>query len=230
MSQQNGALRRDLESAQLELATTRQKLERELDSSRHKVADMEGQLLKGQEEVKRLREKEAMFRNMILDNAGTRKISDGEILERFVELRQHIQKISFSPLCLVDTNPALSAAQEEATALSKKFYKPAVWGDLRVSDRQFRLRAGIFEELHYHILDYDCFGLEGFQVSDGEKKVSVEPGLRRFEHMLKDRQGKSPNKCFYFPCPNCGLPSFLAPLSLLHPSISVSRFRQQKHY
>jgi len=190
LTRQNGTLRRDLEATQVELATARERLDRELDSARKTVADMKGQLLKGQEEAKKLREKETMFRNMILDNAGAQKISDSEILQGFVALRQHIQKISSSPFYSVETSPIISAAQEQTTPVLKTFYKPAVWGDLPVKDRKFRLRAGIFEELYFHILDYNCFGLQGFEFSDGERKLFVEPGLRRFERMLQEHNGE----------------------------------------
>ncbi|KAK3897829.1 hypothetical protein C8A05DRAFT_19481 [Staphylotrichum tortipilum] len=160
---------------------------RELEAVRRKMAGMEGQLLENQEEVNKLRGKEAMFRTMILDQASIQEVTDDDILQGFLKLRQNVQKISRSTAYAVDANPLLSVAQEEAMPRSKDFYSPASWGILTLPDRRLRLRAKIYDELHYHILDYSCFGMLGIHAWDGVKNGSIEPGLRRFECLLKDR-------------------------------------------
>lgn len=143
-----------------------------------------------QEEVNKLRGKEAMFRTIILDQAGVQKISDDEILQGFLKLRQDIQKLSRSASYLVDTNPTITAAQQETTPSLTSFYREATWGQLGLVDRRLRMRAKIFDELHFHILGYNCFGLQGFQSDVGALLGPVEPGLRRFEVILQDRGGK----------------------------------------
>lgn len=152
---------------------------------------MEAQLREHQEEVNKLRGKEAMFRTIILDQAGVQKISDDEILQGFLKLRQDVQKLSRSASYLVDTNPTISTAQEEATPSISSFYRAATWGQLGLVDRRLRVRAKIFDELHFHILGYNCFGLQGFQAEVGALTGPVEPGLRRFETILQDRGGKN---------------------------------------
>jgi hypothetical protein len=159
--------------------------------AQRKAASVEAQLRENQEEVNKLRGKEAMFRTIILDQAGVQKISDDEILQGFLKLRQDIQKLSRSPSYLVDVNPTITAAQQETTPSLSSFYREATWGQLGLVDRRLRMRAKIFDELHFHILGYNCFGLQRFQADVGALLGPVEPGLRRFELILQDRGGKS---------------------------------------
>jgi hypothetical protein len=181
LNNRNSALQRNLENAQ-----------RELEAARRKVAVTESKLRDSHEAADKLRGKEAMLRTMILGQAGVQKISDDEMLQGFLKLRQDIQKIARSPCYLADTNPVPSAAEQDAAPSSATFYHPSAWGMLTVSDRGLRMRAKIFDELHFYILDYNCFGLQGFQSSDETlaQKGPIELGLRRFEHMLKERGGK----------------------------------------
>jgi hypothetical protein len=182
LGNRNIALHRSLADAQ-----------RELEAARRKVAAMESQLRDSQEAADKLRGKEAMLRTMILGQAGVQRISDDEMLQGFLKLRQDIQKIARSPCYSADTNPVLSAAEQDATTSPlAMFYHPSAWGMLTVGDRRLRMRAKMFDELHFYILDYNCFGLQGFQSSDETlaQKGPIELGLRRFEHMLKERGGK----------------------------------------
>ncbi|EAQ84518.1 predicted protein [Chaetomium globosum CBS 148.51] len=176
LGNRNSGLQRELEAAK-----------RELGIAQRKAASVEAQLREHQEEVNKLRGKEAMFRTIILDQAGVQKISDDEILQGFLKLRQDVQKLSRSASYLVDTNPTISTAQEEATPSISSFYRAATWGQLGLVDRRLRVRAKIFDELHFHILGYNCFGLQGFQAEVGALTGPVEPGLRRFETILQDR-------------------------------------------
>jgi hypothetical protein len=157
------------------------------------MAGMEGQLHESQEEVKKLRGKEAMFRTIILDQASVQEISDNDILQGFLNMRQNVQNISRSSAYAVDTNPLLSATLEMAAPSVKEFYALDAWTMLGVADRRLRLRAKIFDELYAQILNSKCFGLLDVYTSDGDTKGRVEPGLRRFESMLKERGGKHSN-------------------------------------
>ncbi|KAK4143974.1 uncharacterized protein C8A04DRAFT_11869 [Dichotomopilus funicola] len=176
LNNRNNELQRELDEARRELQTVRRRM-----------AGMEGQLHESQEEVKKLRGKEAMFRTIILDQAGVQEISDNDILQGFLNMRQNVQKISRSSAYAVDTDPLLSATLEAAAPSVKKFYASAAWGMLGVADRRLRLRAKIFNELYAQILNSKCFGLLEVHTSDGDTKGPVEPGLRRFESMLKER-------------------------------------------
>ncbi|KAK4034240.1 hypothetical protein C8A01DRAFT_18927 [Parachaetomium inaequale] len=176
LSSRNKELQRELDGAR-----------RELETVRRKIGGMEGQLRESQEEVNKLRGKEAMLRSMILDQASVQEVSDDDIFQGFMNLRQNVQKISRSTAYAVDTNPLLSAAQEEAMPHLKDFYSPASWGVLALPDRWLRLRAKIYDELHHRILDYNHFGLFGIHAWDGVNNGLIEPGLRRFEYLLKER-------------------------------------------
>ncbi len=179
MSSHNKELQRELDGAR-----------RELETVRRKMGGIEGQLRESQEEVNKLRRKEAMFRTIVLDQASVQEVSDDDILQGFLKLRQNIQKISHSTAYAVDTIPLLSAAQEEAMPDLKDFYSPASWGGLALPDRRLCLRAKIYDKLHHHILDCSCFGLLGTHIWDGVKNRPIEPGLRRFECLLNERGGK----------------------------------------
>jgi len=180
LSSRNKELQRALDGAR-----------RELETVRRRMGGMEGQLRESQEEVNKLREKEAMFRTMILDQASVQAVSDDDILQGFMNLRQNVQKISHSTAYAIDTNPPLSAAQKEAMPHLNDFYSPASWGVLALSDRRLRLRAKIYDELHHRILSYSDFGLRGIHAWDGVNDDDpIEPGLRRFEYLLKERGGK----------------------------------------
>ncbi|KAH6614540.1 hypothetical protein B0J18DRAFT_439604 [Chaetomium sp. MPI-SDFR-AT-0129] len=176
LNNRNNELQRELDKARRELQTVRRR-----------IAGIEGQLYESQEEVKKLCGKEAMFRTIILDQAGVQEISDNDILQGFLNMRQNVQKISRSSAYAVDTDPLLSATLEAAAPSVKKFYTSAAWRMLGVTDRRLRLRAKIFNELYAQILNSKCFGLLEVHTSDGDTKGPVEPGLRRFESMLKER-------------------------------------------
>ena len=180
LSSLNTARQRELDTAHMEL-----------DAARRRVSTVEAQLRNCQDELSKLRKSETAFREIILERAGIQDTSDDTILNGFLKLRQDVQKLSRSPSCSVEIDPALSTGKQGQDEL-KGIYSPATWGNLGVSDRRLRLRAWIFDELHSHILDYNCFGLEGVQASDGTvAKGKIEPGLQRFEQMLQDTGGKT---------------------------------------
>ncbi|KAK3291636.1 uncharacterized protein B0H64DRAFT_409635 [Chaetomium fimeti] len=175
------------------LGTRNIALQRELDAVKRELAiaqrknlGLEGQLRENQEQVNKLRGKEAMFRTIILDQAGVQKISDDEILQGFLKLRQDIQKLSRSPSYVVDTNPVLATGPQGTTSSLASFYRASAWGTLGLVDRRLRMRAKIFDVLHFHILGYNCFGLQGFQTNEAGVLGQVEPGLRRFEYTLTE--------------------------------------------
>jgi hypothetical protein len=150
-----------------------------------------------------------MFRNMILGQAGVQQISDDDIRDRYLKLRQDIQKLSRSPSYSVDSNPIMgivpSAQQEE-------FYRASVWGQLGLGDRRHRMRARIFAELHFYILGYNCFGLRGVERDGGALMGAIEPGLRRFEYLLGEQGGKDPNCILIFS--SLDFPLSIPPLSV----------------
>jgi hypothetical protein len=191
LSDQNSALQRELDAAKWEL-----------DVAQRKAAGMEGQLRENQKEVNKLRNKEAMFRNMILDQAGVLKISDDDIRDRHLKLRQDIQKLSRSPSYSVDSNPIMSIPPSPQ---QEEFYRASVWGLLGVGDRRLRMRARIFTELHVYILGYNCFGLRGIERHGGALPGPLEPGLRRFEDFLGEQGGKDPNCFLSFSSPDLAL-------------------------
>jgi hypothetical protein len=180
LSSRNKELQRELDGAR-----------RELEAVRRKMGRMEGQLRESQEEVSKLRGTEAMFRTMVLDQASVQEVSDDDIFQGFMNLRQNVQKISRSTAYAVDTNPLLPAGPKEVMQHLKDFYNPASWGVLALPDRRLRLRAKIYDELHHRILGCSYFGLLGIHAWDGVNDGSIEPGLRRFEYLLKERGGKN---------------------------------------
>jgi hypothetical protein len=84
-------------------------VQNELVANTDKLYQVEKELHNAQAEVKRLQEKEATFRSIILSQAGTQKVSDSEIVHGFLQLRQQVQAIASSHSYQVDQTPSLSA-------------------------------------------------------------------------------------------------------------------------
>jgi uncharacterized protein (UPF0335 family) len=144
-----------------------------------------------QDEIVRMREKESALRTIILNKAGNQKVSDKEVKDMFLFLRQRVQIISSSGA--FDVNRPLRFNLDDRR--QARFYDTKVWRNLSAGDRANRLKSHIFFKLHFHILDAKLFGMTGFgitgyDVGDRNKTYLVEPGFRRFESLLLDKKSE----------------------------------------
>ncbi len=118
-------------------------------------------------------EKETALRKMILDKAGTQRVSDEEVKVSFVAIRQKLQAIARSSAFDVEQRPRITGYYDRKLV---DFYEE--WESLTAKDRKSRLRAKIFGLLQEFILEQRDFGLSGYTTF-----VSVGNGLGRYEPM-----------------------------------------------
>ncbi|KAH7139868.1 hypothetical protein B0J13DRAFT_447955 [Dactylonectria estremocensis] len=131
-------------------------------------------LAEAQTLVQSLETKLNMFRTMIIDGTGIHEVSDREITEKFLSLRQQAQQIAHCKAYQVDKEIVLpSNPSEEAD----DFYN--LWRTkLSAKDLTSRLRGKVFELLNRAILGQRCFGL--VEVDDQFEKL-----LRNFETKIE---------------------------------------------
>ena len=159
----------------------------------HKLAKKEGDYNEALAKVARLQHTEATFRDIILDKAGTQKVSDTEIRDFFLAVRQKTQAIS--------NNRAYDIYQDaciprKATTEVANFYDS--WRNYSIKERRQRMMSKIFDQLGTYILDYRCFGLEGHLIRDKGVENDIEHQLCLFEKHLEEGIGKSlPYFLFY---------------------------------
>lgn len=157
----------------------------------------ETQLQAKQGEVEKLREQSAVLRDIVLGQAGTQKISDDEVVQGFLKLRQTVQRLVHSLTDLLEEVPKLHVRHRERVEVVQFYY--GRWGSWLPKDRALQMRARVFQILHNNILKRDCFGLDGFEKDkvDGPLALgkkgqrdplgTIEPGLRRFESLLREK-------------------------------------------
>ena len=147
------------------------------------LASTKGELHNAHLDVKRLQEKEARLRSIVLDKAGTQKISDGEIINNFTQLRQRVQTIVSSPIYLVDklkhSGPSGSHRLDSGSQLYN-LWKSGL--NLSTKDLSLRMRAELFRLLDMWILNCPLFGLEEDEKS---AKVSTAQGKESRRHFME---------------------------------------------
>lgn len=139
-------------------------------------------LKEAQNQVQSLETKLNMFRNMIIDRTGTQEVTDREIADRFLSLRQQAQRIAHSKAYRVDRKDVALPSNPSEELVN--FYN--LWRTkLEPSELTLRFRGKVFEILNQMILDQRCFGLVG--VADEFEKL-----LRNFEAKIE----AAPNSTF----------------------------------
>jgi len=144
------------------------------------------------EEMDKLRHKESALRTIILDKAGTQKVSDQEIVAMFTNLRQRIQTIARLPVYRMDTASPSPRKMDEQQA---SFFDNKVWDRLTAEERTSRVRAKMFLMILHRILDFRLFGAEGVTVDAREgcgSEKYIAPALRRIEEALQNHKSKHP--------------------------------------
>ncbi|KAG6112848.1 hypothetical protein E4U14_001914 [Claviceps sp. LM454 group G7] len=157
-----------------ELQSLREQLQRQKAISKEKVDELATTIQRLDEDKK--------LRKVIQGNALRLTISDDEIRERFVNLREQIKAL------------ANSAAYD----LNRKHVFPRTlggftrkWNSLSPGDRVFHLRAVIHNIIHRHILSRDIFGLEESPLSRGHHRdMKLDDALGDFEGLLRENEVK----------------------------------------
>ncbi|KAG6058642.1 hypothetical protein E4U17_007813 [Claviceps sp. LM77 group G4] len=125
------------------------------------------------------------LREVILGNTVKHKISDEEIKQRFVDLRQQMQAIANNPkidksrsfdCCVADNAFEFNFKQQY------NLFSPA--------DRVFLIRGGIYEIVRYFILNRNIFGLAGsFSPLRCNPETELDRALGDFEDHLRAKKG-----------------------------------------
>ncbi|KAM0265124.1 hypothetical protein ACHAQJ_000276 [Trichoderma viride] len=113
-------------------------------------------------EIQTLRAKEQSLRDFVLDSKGDQAISGDDMVGRFTNLRQKIQKLA--------TNKAYRLGQEESPlGLKNSLMDPSLsklWGKSPRPSRLLILRGLIFQIVDRYILSYETFDINEAVASD----------------------------------------------------------------
>ncbi|CCE29469.1 uncharacterized protein CPUR_03162 [Claviceps purpurea 20.1] len=169
---------------QLETKSTEAKnLRSELQSLKEQLqqkADSQEKVAVLTKTIQRLDEDKRKLRGVIPGNALRHKVSDDEIRQRFVNIREKIQEVVWHPAYDISLNlmPPDSAKDSEIDVCQKR------------RDRYFFLRAAIYEIIHRCIFSRDAFGLAGcVSPLDCDQVAQFDQSLCDFEGLLWTRKG-----------------------------------------
>jgi len=181
------------------------KLKAELGNTVAHLERTERLLQASEREVKILQQENEKLHDIVLNQAGTQKVSDDEIVQHFLKIRQSLQKLARNSSFSLDGElVVLEAIEDNAMA---EFYDEANWGHLSVRDRAYRVRAKIFEMLNCNILSNQSFGSSGID-SEGV----IENGLQRLENSLKKRKRR---------CQPVEISSIITPMTQNDPELTI---------
>ena len=137
-------------------------------------------------DIKRLQEKEARFREIILGKAGTQKVSDQEVVIAFSTLRQQVQALVKNTNFNLDKKPLLPV---NASEKMKRFY--AFWrSHLPQKDLSLRTRSEVFSLLDQFILSRPLYGLKrADKTKETENCYHIEQSFGKFERLLQSQKG-----------------------------------------
>ncbi|KAG6321240.1 hypothetical protein E4U44_005362 [Claviceps purpurea] len=167
----------EADALKLELQSLKKKLQQEIENSEVKLEGVAVTIQQLEEDKQKLRE-------VILGNTVKSKISDEEIKQRFVDLRQQMQVIA--------NNPKIDKTRSFDCCVADNLFEFNLKQQYNVSspaDRVFLIRGGIYEIVRYFILNSNTFGLAG---SSSPLRCNPETELDRalgdFEDLLRAKK------------------------------------------
>lgn len=148
------------------------------------------ELLDARIELSNARQNESRLRSIILEKAGSQKISDVEMRDKFVSLRQKVQAIANSQGYDVENGPR--RARGSMTPEMAEFFEVKAWGRLTPKDRKNSVMSHMFLMIYSHVLDRLIFSalVAEYIMPEDVDQGSVEPTLRRFERLLESNGGE----------------------------------------
>jgi len=151
---------------------------KELQAQRDQLAE---QLSETRDKLASVTADSGRLRGIVFERLKEQEKSDQEIREAFTGLQQKIQKISMSGEIDIKKISKLGKPEDMQS-----------WENLSGGERKNRIRGGVFNLLQRYILDYPCFGLEGFSIKDDvQERVGLtfndfELAFINFERVLKE--------------------------------------------
>lgn len=161
-----------------------------------RLAEAEAKLSRSQADLKHLQEKESRFRSIILDKSGSQSISDADIIDAFVKLRQKAQgvlkKEYFGQMAVNKSILSRYGKDHHArTFLAKIDSYPAR------KDRVLYARARVFRLLNTYIFQLNTFGVVGLPLKTKRKEnvcQQMEDYLSSIEDFMKDEDGEDSSR------------------------------------
>ncbi|KAG6068533.1 hypothetical protein E4U32_000358 [Claviceps aff. humidiphila group G2b] len=163
-----------------ELQFLKKQLQQQKADSQEKVAGLT-MTIQGLDEDKR------KLREVILGNALRHEVSDDEIRQRFVNIRQQIQAVVNSP-AYDKTRDFTSDDAEDDFDIS--WYQE--YNSYSLRDRVFVMRSAIYEIIRHYILSGDAFGLAAagcVSPLECNQEAELDQSLCDFEDLLRTRKG-----------------------------------------
>lgn len=157
------------------------------------LAEAEKLLSRTRADLKHLQEKESRFRDIILDKAGVQKVSDDEVRDAFLKVRQRVQgimKTAYFGDLSIDKSQIADLSNDNSKL---QFYRKMDTLGTR-KDRSLRARAKIFSMLYFRILSAPCFNISGPRIALKFGKdidpADLEDRLVDFEEALEQSKGE----------------------------------------
>ncbi|KAG5977072.1 hypothetical protein E4U56_000476 [Claviceps arundinis] len=161
-----------------ELQSLKEQLHQQKADSQEKVAGLTT-MIQGLDEDKR------KLREVILGNALRPKISDDDIRQRFLNIRQQIQAVVNNSACDKTRRfiPRASGNEHE-------FRRYQQYNSYSPEDRVFFLRSTVYQIVFHYILSRDAFGLTGsVQPLQCNQEAHLDQFLGDFESLLRTKKG-----------------------------------------
>ncbi|KAG5957341.1 hypothetical protein E4U57_001856, partial [Claviceps arundinis] len=168
----------EAEGLRSELQSLKEQLHQQKADSQEKVAGLTT-MIQGLDEDKR------KLREVILGNALRPKISDDDIRQRFLNIRQQIQAVVNNSACDKTRRfiPRASGNEHE-------FRRYQQYNSYSPEDRVFFLRSTVYQIVFHYILSRDAFGLTGsVQPLQCNQEAHLDQFLGDFESLLRTKKG-----------------------------------------
>ncbi|KAG6261196.1 hypothetical protein E4U49_004162 [Claviceps purpurea] len=160
-----------------EVQSLKKQLQQQKADNQEKVAGLTT-TIQGLDEDKR------KLRGVILGNALRHEVSDDEIRQRFVNIRQQIQAVVNSTADKTRDFTSRAAVDDFEISLYQRY------NSYSLRDRVFVLRGAIYEIIRRCIFSRDAFGLTGcVSPLDCNQEAQLDQSLCDFEGLLRTRKG-----------------------------------------
>ncbi|CCE29464.1 uncharacterized protein CPUR_03157 [Claviceps purpurea 20.1] len=160
-----------------ELQSLKEQLQQQKADSQEKVAGLTTTIHGLDEEKRKLRE-------VILGNASRHEVSDDEIRQRFVNIRQQIQAVV--------NNPAYDKTREFMHRAAANDFELRIhqrYNSYSPEDRVFLMRSTVYQIICHFILTKDAFGLTGpVQPLQRYQEAHLDDFLGSFEGLSRTRK------------------------------------------
>ncbi|KAG6035335.1 hypothetical protein E4U19_004812 [Claviceps sp. Clav32 group G5] len=173
-----------LETKSTEAKGLRSELQSLKEQLQHQKADNQEKVAELITTIQGLGEDKRKLREVILGNALRHEVSDDEIRQRFVNIRQQIQAVV--------NNPALNKTRKfmpSAAGNSPMFRLYRDYNSYSPEDRVFLMRSAVYQIICHFILGRDAFGLaEPVLPFQYNREAQLDQFLGDFEGLLRTKK------------------------------------------